>query len=1374
MASNLPTPQGNSSPGKEQRAGRDLPARLSPQAIAGAAAGLLLLACLSVLFRAPSLLAQSGGPDLTVSSIQVEPVAPAVGEPCTITLVVQNVGDQASGGFWTHFYVDPADDPPLPTTPHDYRWYLFQLPADDSFVGSRTHTFDTAGCDHRVYGWVDRDDDVIEIDETNNLVSETVCVGVECQADAYEEDDACTSARWQVDTVGTPQAHTLCPVGDEDWVKFTAISGMTYTLEATNLGAHADPRLSLYHTCGGALLSSGGPSLNWKAPASGIYYLQVRHWLDEYGPLASYDLVISTTSEVLDLYEPDDSCNVARDIPTDGSRQTHLFQAAGDQDWVKFSVLSGESFVVVADNTGAGVNPILSLYTSCGQALAVGPEVSQSGQVEMTTAAGQTYYVQVVNQDPDTYGPGAFYDLSVTAAGCIEDALEDDDSLGTARLVATDGSTETHNICPAGDQDWVRFAAEFGTIYVLQTSNLGSKADTYLHLYNTDGSLELAQNDDYGYGLASRVVWQAPADGVYYAKVNHHSPTVSGATTSYDLAISEGVCLPDSSEPDNGLLGAPLVSPDGQPLDHSFCADPILAEFSDQDWVHFQAVGGTEYVIQTLGLGPDSDTVIDVYDSNGALLGSNDDYGAGAASALTVTVPSDGDYYARVTHYNTSYFGDGTEYQLAVSGELLPTPPPTPTPTPPPTPTPTPEPDPTEVRTLILVNRQRLASLFGEAEAASVMNKLYELADHAEVEGVVIQVENDAAVAAAYDEWLSDEDSLLDTTKANAVASAVRNLVMGFVGSNPNVEYLVIAGDDRVIPFRRVPEGNLQSTEHQYAASATISTTQWAALRDDMVLTDDYYADQEATVWEGHELYVPDYAVGRLVEQPGEIRGLIDAFLADDVINTQRVLVTGYDFVQDGGTIVKTLCQNDNLTTDGDLIGYYWQGEQLRAKQLEASPRFDVQAINGHARHTAEGAPDDDDITASEITTATADLSGALIFSVGCHAGFNDSGSLDLAQAFAQKGASYVANTGYGWGGGGIVYSEALMRNYVRELLRGDSNRLGKALAAAKVNYYNRTAFFDAYDAKVLMQATLYGLPMVGITSGGTLEPGDPFPSANLAETDPLSLGDVAEGQLSYGLAGTFGITETDHGTAMDLDDWALFPAGEPIQPHFFADVSSPEVGSLHGVVLVSGVYSEVQNFDPVIALAYNEYVTETGEPSFSAAGWYPGVPFGVRSSQSISTTSEMVVSALGQYNSTAQAEWLYEQMTFDSYFSESPDTVLPAITHIDGVLDEATASGHLKVETADASGILRVVVAYTDGQGQWLSRDLAFDAAKVKWTGVISGTAETRFIVQVVDGAGNVTVSDNKGRYHRLLLPLPLIEAAPERLYLPLVTKGG
>jgi hypothetical protein len=606
------------------------------------------------------------------------------------------------------------------------------------------------------------------------------------------------------------------------------------------------------------------------------------------------------------------------------------------------------------------------------------------------------------------------------------------------------------------------------------------------------------------------------------------------------------------------------------------------------------------------------------------------------------------------------------------------------------------------------------------------------------------------------------------------VTSAIRNLVLDFLGSNPGVEYLVIAGDDRIIPFRRVPEGNLNATEHQYAASATISTTQWAALQDNMVLTDDYYADREPTSWQGHELYLPDYALGRLIEEPNEINGFIDAFLGDDVINTERVLVTGYDFVQDGGSIIKTLCQNDNLTTDGNLIGFYWEGDQLRARQLDADPRFDVQAINGHATHLAEGAPDGNHITASEIATATADLSGALVFTVGCHAAFNDTGTLDLAQAFAQKGANYVGNTGYGWGGGGIVLSEAMIRNYARELLRGDSNRLGKALVAAKLRYYERTTVFDAYDAKVLMQATLYGLPMVQITSGGTLEPDDPFPSASVTTTEPSAFGDVNVGQLGYGLAGAFGENETEQGTFVALDGWIEFPAGEPIQPQFFADLSDPEAGSLHGAVLVGGVYSDVQSFDPVIALPFNEYVAETTEPSFSAPGWHPGVPFGVRTSHSISTTAETVVTLLGQYNSTSETERLYDQMTFDTYFSDNPDTIPPTITHIDGVLDEDEGLGHLKVETSDTSGIIRVVIAYTSEQDQWHSQDLDYHQSSQKWAGVITGTAQTRYIVQVVDGAGNVAVSDNKGLYHPLSPSLPLIDGVGNRRYLPLIWKGG
>jgi hypothetical protein len=1338
--------------------------------------------------------------DLT-AEITLDPPVPDPGQVSTIRVVVKNRGtSNAATGFYVYLYVDPPDRPPNLGTPDTYLWYLPGLRAGMSSSLERTHTFATTGCDHVVYVWVDRDNRVGEENETNNLVSAIVCVGVACQPDAYEDDDSCATAGWG--SSGATQSRTLCPVGDQDWVKFTALGGVTYVISATNLGAHADPLLYLYPTCGSLAQFGTGPRIDWVAPASGVYYVQIRHRQETYGPLAGYDLGIAATGGPADVYEPDDNCATARDIRTDGTRQTHLFQAVGDQDWVKFTVNSGETFSIVADNVGAGVSPLVSLYSSCDQALQTSCNsgnswlktvLAQGSQVQATAQTGQTYYAQVVNQNPNVYGPAARYDLAVRVIPCVADAFEDDDRAATAREILTTGATQTHNTCPSGDEDWVRFTAEAGTIYVLQTSNLGLAADTVLHLYDTDGVTELAHNDDYGYLLASRIIWQCSRDGIYYAKVHHHNPNASGADTRYDLSIAKGRCTPDAYEPDNGALDARPLTTDGQPQDHNFCPDARLSGVGDQDWVRFAAVAGATYLIQAANLGLDSDTVLELYDRNGVtLLAANDDHGPGQASAISFTAPSVGTYYVRARHYNSAHFGSETDYQLAITtaDHRPPTATPTPSPTasPTPTPSPTPAPPPSQVKTLILVNRQRIASLYSAADAAALTNKLYELANHDRVQGAVIQVEDDVAVATAYSQWTADQASLLDTAKANAVAGAVRNLVMQFHVNNLNVEYILIIGDDRVIPYRRVPEGNLNKTEHEYAPSVTANTTLWAAAQDNMTLTDDYYADLEPTQWQGHELYIPDYAVGRLVERPDEIIAFIDSFLTGHVVVANRVLVTGYDFVMDAGSAISSLFKNDGIATDDALIGTSWSGDALRAKLLDANPRFDVQSINGHASHTTVGTPDQDDIQAGEVVTATSDLARALVFSVGCHSGFNDSGSLDLVQAFAQKKANYVGNTGFGWGGSGVVYSEALMKNYARELLRGTSAKIGKALTAAKQLYYQRALLFTPYDEKVLMEATFYGLPMVEITSGEVLGPEDPFPSVMITSTTPSPFGGVNVGRLDYGLIGSFGAfdqTSTQDGTFLALNNSVYFNAGEPIQPRFFATLSAPPAGPLHGAIFLGGVYTDVLAFDPVIALPFNEYITSTAEPAFSAPGWYPAVPFQVRTSGTVSTTAGTVVTLLGQYNSAAGVERLYDRMAFATYFSSSPDTRPATVTHVDGVLNgtvrrpatapEAAGLGSLKVEASDDSGIIRVVAAYTNGQGVWRSQDLAYDEAMYKWTGVISATVETQYFVQVVDGAGNVAIDDDKGQYHRFLPPVPLIVGKnPHNIYLPIVKKGG
>jgi len=1332
--------------------------------------------------------APAAGPDLT-AEIALDPASPGVGTQTKVKVTVRNKGTASTGaGFFVHLYVDPADRPPTAATPSSYYWQLASLAAGGSSLLERNVTFATAGCDHVIYVWVDKANAIAEADKTNNLVALQVCVGVTCTADAYEPDNACAAAGWS--SSGAAQARTLCPVGDEDWIKFTAVAGITYTVAATDLGIHAQPLLSLYQSCGGLSQFGTGPQFEWFAPASGVYYIHARHHDDTYGPLANYTLRITAGPGSGDAYEPDNTCAAARDIPTDGTRQTHLFQGAGDQDWVKFSVTVGDSFTVVADNTAAGVNPLIAVYASCDQTAAAlvggGGSVSAAAGAAPRAAgapqqASQTYYVRVINGNANVYGPSAYYDLRVQAIPCAADIYEDDDTSAAARTIVVDAAAQTHNTCPAGDEDWVKFTADAGTTYVLHTANLGIAADTYLYLYDTDGATELARNDDYGYLLSSRIVWQAPQNATYYAKARHHNPQASGADTRYDLAINKGSgCAADAFEPDNGALDAPAIATTGVTQTHTFCAGAALTDVGDQDWVRFAALGGASYLIQTTNLGLQSDTVVEVYGRNMVtLLATNDDAGPGQASTLNFVAPATGDYFIRIRHFDAGQTGDGTEYQLAVLGAPPPTATPSPTPSPTPTPTATPTPAPHAHKTLILVNRPRLAALYGQPAADALQAKLYTLADHERVQGAVIEVTNDAAVAAAYAVWTASPATLLDTANANAVAGAVRNLLLTFLNNGPQVEYVALIGGDQVIPHRRVPEGAVSVAERTYAAHVTTNTTLWSAINDNMTLTDDYYVDRAPTLWQGRELYIPDYAIGRLVETPAEIAAQIDLFLANPVLSGNRALVTGYDFVFDVALGVGLLVKNDGFVTDDTLIGSSWTGGDQRARMLNTTPRFDFQSINTHADHGSFGAPDNDKVTANQVITGTSDLARAIIFTVGCHAGFNDSGSLDLAQAYAQKGALFVGNTGYGWGGNGVVYTEKLMKNFAYNMLAGTSARLGKALAAAKKRYYQTESLnFGPYDEKVMMQAVFYGLPMYEITSSGSLAAEDPFPSVAITPTLPAAFGPVAVGGINLGLVGSFGAFDensTGDGAFLAINNNISFDAGAPIQPRFYATLSAPQAGQLHGALFLGGVYTDRVGFDPVIARPHNEYVTSTTEPAFSAAGWYPSVPFQVRPSGDLSSTVGSLISALGQFNDAAQTERVYDHMAFATYFSFSADTQPPTVTHVAGVLGPRVDQGQLKVEASDPSGVLRVVAAFTDGAGTWRSQDLAFSAATQKWTSVITATSQTRYFVQVVDGAGNVAVEDNKGAYFGFSPPVPLaLGRHPSLIYLPLLLKGG
>jgi beta propeller repeat protein len=118
------------------------------------------------------------------------------------------------------------------------------------------------------------------------------------------------------------------------------------------------------------------------------------------------------------------------------------------------------------------------------------------------------------------------------------DSYEPDDTYAQASTITVDGASQSHNFHVAGDNDWVKFSATLGTIYVIETFNLGSNCDTYMYLYDTDGTTLITYDDDSGEGLASRITWTAPADGTYYICIRHYNSNTYGPDTNYDLKVT--------------------------------------------------------------------------------------------------------------------------------------------------------------------------------------------------------------------------------------------------------------------------------------------------------------------------------------------------------------------------------------------------------------------------------------------------------------------------------------------------------------------------------------------------------------------------------------------------------------------------------------------------------------------------------------------------------------------------------------------------------------------------------------------------------------------------------------------------------------------
>ncbi len=120
------------------------------------------------------------------------------------------------------------------------------------------------------------------------------------------------------------------------------------------------------------------------------------------------------------------------------------------------------------------------------------------------------------------------------------DQYEDDDQPSSATPVIINRQlAQHHTIHAPGDSDWGKFFGKIGKSYDIEVTNQGPDMITKIDLYqgddiNTPVASKLAINN-----MPDPVVmtWDCLLDGVYYIRVSHQDPLVSGPGTIYDLRI---------------------------------------------------------------------------------------------------------------------------------------------------------------------------------------------------------------------------------------------------------------------------------------------------------------------------------------------------------------------------------------------------------------------------------------------------------------------------------------------------------------------------------------------------------------------------------------------------------------------------------------------------------------------------------------------------------------------------------------------------------------------------------------------------------------------------------------------------------------------
>ncbi|MBI4867048.1 MAG: pre-peptidase C-terminal domain-containing protein [Candidatus Wallbacteria bacterium] len=323
------------------------------------------------------------------------------------------------------------------------------------------------------------------------------------------------------------------------------------------------------------LAGGTGPQPSFVASSPGVYTFRL---IVSDGALDSQadDVVVTVVSPTGDDH-PNDAASVTSSdsIGIGGPEIEGAIEKAGDVDFFVIEAKGGEK-LTIRTRLLTLTDTVLALFSESSPAVPIAENDDaasgdRSSRIEFTPSASGAFFVRV--RHFSRFSGAGRYALSVTATPGLAPVADDHPNAAELTQAPRDalvagGASIAGEVETTGDVDFFFFDAKSTESYTLEVQ-LGTMRDSFMTLFDRDGSTVLAANDDFGSSAASRIGdFQPTVGGTYFVRVRHFSRAGTGAYRVSLTASNIGAgASPDdhpgrpeaTASPADDLGGTPIV-----------------------------------------------------------------------------------------------------------------------------------------------------------------------------------------------------------------------------------------------------------------------------------------------------------------------------------------------------------------------------------------------------------------------------------------------------------------------------------------------------------------------------------------------------------------------------------------------------------------------------------------------------------------------------------------------------------------------------------------------------------------------------------------------------------------------------------------------